>query len=623
MKRVRWLGLFAVLGAALSCSSNPRAAADLPVPSYSTLKIEELKSLFQSSASHALEAIGAILDEDPSTRPANGPSDVELNGLATDAEAKVETEYKTALASKDFPTALARLDSLKALSLQDGFSKLLSKDAAAIAASWSDRRSSILVAEAEDFYSKSMTTPAFLVYLSALDAGRAKSPSFSAGELDLWAGRALKARDRRTLRLLCDELSSRAAALPDGAAEFLAARDTMTKMRSGVVTIWVDKGIRIEQGLGIPDRVLGTGFYIDPAGYVLTNYHVIASEVDPKYKGYSHMSVRPADAPEDRIGAKVVGYDRVLDLAIVKVDAVPEYVFSFSDGADMVPGQKIFARGSPAGLEDTVSSGIVSAVGRKIMQIGSAIQIDVAVNPGNSGGPLIDESGGVTGVVFAGMPQFQNLNFAIPSFWILKVLPDLFRGGELKGSWLGISLAEKESGPARDGIEITYRHPSSAAGMEEGDRLLDIDGEKPKDIAAAQAMMLQHSAGSLIRVRVEDGGTEKVELRYLAERPFSPLESASRIDRQDKLFPALFGMSLTPLPGNLFESANFTVAKVWPGSIADESGLSEDDPISLKRFFVDHEQRVAFAQIYVKKRKAGFLESIIQIPASLDIPDFI
>ena len=227
------------------------------------------------------------------------------------------------------------------MSSQDGFSKLLSKSAAAIAASWSDNRSSILVTEAEDFYSKSMATPAFLVYLSALDAGRAKSPSFSPGELDLWAGRALKARDRRTLRLLCDELSSRSAALPAGATEFLAARDTMTKMRSGVVTIWVDKGIRIEQGLGIPDRVLGTGFYIDGAGYVLTNYHVIASEVDPKYKGYSHMSVRPSDAPEERIGAKVIGYDRLLDLAIIKVDAVPEYVFSLSEGLDLVPGQKI------------------------------------------------------------------------------------------------------------------------------------------------------------------------------------------------------------------------------------------------------------------------------------------
>jgi S1-C subfamily serine protease len=623
MRRAKWLGLLAASAAALACSSAPRAETGESAPSYSKLKIEELKSLSHADASHALEAIGSILGEDSSQRPAEGPSDAELASLATDAEAKIVAEYRSALASKDYPTALARLDSFKALNSIDGFAKLLPEDARALAAAWSENRSSLMAAEAEDFYSKSQETPAFLIYLAALDAGRARSPSFSANELTLWAGRALGARDRRTLRLLCAELASRSLPLPPGAQEFLASRDTMAKMRSGVVTIWVDKGIKVEQGLGMPDRVLGTGFYIDRAGYALTNYHVIASEVDPKYKGYSHMSVRPANAPEERIGAKVVGYDRLLDLAIVKVDAVPDYVFSLSDGSDLLPGQKIFAIGSPAGLEDTVTSGIVSAVGRKILQIGDAMQVDASLNPGNSGGPLLDESGEAVGVVFAGMPQFQNLNFAIPSFWILKVLPDLFRGGELKRAWLGISLAEKESGPAIGGIEVTYRHPSAAAGVEEGDRLIDIDGEKPKDIPDAQSMMLRHEPGSLVLMRVSSDGKEKVELRYLAERPFSPLESASRLDRQDRLFPALYGMALSPMPGNIFESANFSVSKVWPGSIADESGLSENDPISLKRFFVDRDQRVAYAQLYVKKRKAGFLESIIQIPASLDIPDFI
>jgi membrane-associated protease RseP (regulator of RpoE activity) len=221
------------------------------------------------------------------------------------------------------------------------------------------------------------------------------------------------------------------------------------------------------------------------------------------------------------------------------------------------------------------------------------------------------------------MPQFPGLNFAIPSDWALRVLPGLFRGGELHRAWLGISLAEKESGPVQDGIEITYRHPAVAAGIEEGDRLIEIDGEKPKSIPSAQALLLKREQGGLALVKIAGDGKNRVELRYLADRPFSPLESAARLDRKDRLFPALFGMSLTPLPGNFFESSNYNVAKIWPGSVADEAGLSENDPISLRRFFVDPEQRAAFIQIYVKKRKAGFLESIIQVPASLDIPDFI
>jgi S1-C subfamily serine protease len=624
-----------------ACSTTPHSDSVVSAPSYSKLKIEQLRMLSQSEPARALEAIAAILGEESAQRPMGGPSDEELTSLATDAEAAIETEYRSALSSKDYPAALVRLDSLKALSEQEGLSALLSRSAAAEAAAWRVKRSSLLEKEAEDFYAKGQSTPALLVYLSALEAGRAdtlgvdSSPPgtenvgilppqiFSFAELSLWADRAFKAHDRRSLTLLCQELSARSVALPAGAEEFLATRDTMAKMRSGVVTIRVDKGIKIEQGMGMPDRVLGTGFYIDHSGYVLTNYHVIASEVDPKYKGYSHMSVKPFDSPEDRIGAKVVGYDRLLDLALIKVDVVPDYVFSLSDGANLAPGQKIYAIGSPAGLEDTVTSGIVSAVGRKILQTGDAMQVDAALNPGNSGGPLLDESGGAVGVVFAGMPQFQSLNFAIPSAWIIKVLPELFRGGELHRAWLGLSLAKKESGPSIDGIEVTYRHPSIAAGVEEGDRLLDIGGEKPKDIGSAQAMLLHRGSGGLVRVRVASGGKERIELRYLAERPFLPLDSAVRLDRQDRLFPVLFGMSLTPLPGSLFDSSSYSVAKVWPGSIADESGLSENDPISLKRFFVDREQQAVFIQIYVKKRKAGFLESIIQIPASLEISDFI
>jgi hypothetical protein len=206
---------------------------------------------------------------------------------------------------------------------------------------------------------------------------------------------------------------------------------------------------------------------------------------------------------------------------------------------------------------------------------------------------------------------------------VLKVLPELFAGGENKRAWLGLSIAEKESAPVQPGLGITYRHPSAAEGIEEGDRLLAIDGEAPKDIPAAQALMLGYIPGSLALVSVSRGGAERSELRYVAERPFEPLDSAARLDRKDRLFPALFGMSVTPLPGSLLESSNYSIAKVWPGSIADEAGLSENDPISLKRFVVDQENRAAYIQIYVKKRKAGFLESIIQIPASLDTPDFI
>ena len=493
-------------------------------------------------------------------------------------------------------------------------------------AAWKARRSSFLASEADAFFEKGQTAPALLVYVDALaESGNDTSLApFSGDRLELWAKRALEARDRASFKRLCAELSARSLALPEGAASYLDSKDSMESMRKGVVTIRVDKGIKIEQGVGVPDRELGSAFFIDRAGYAITNYHVIESEVDPTYEGYSSISAKPADAPEDRLGAKVIGYDRLLDLALIKVDTTPEYVFSLSEGIQLLRrAQDILAIGSPAGLENTVTSGIVSAQGRKILQTGSSIQVDVALNPGNSGGPLLDESGDVVGVVYAGMLQYQGLNFAIPSEWVLKVLPDLFRGGEVKRAWLGLCLAENESGPRRAGIEITYRHPALAAGIDEGDRILAIDGTKLKDIPATQALLLRSNPGVLSLVKIERGGVEKTLLRSMGERPFTPFESAVRLDRKEKLFPPLFGMSLSPLPSSLFDSANFSVSKVWPGSIADESGLSENDPISLRRFVVDKEQHAAYIQIYVKKRKAGFLESVIQIPASLDTPDFI
>lgn len=622
--------LMAVIAAAsllFSCATTgpkPKGGGkERAAPSYSQLKLEQLKDLSSSDAPAALAAIASLLETKAGDRPASGPSDVDLQALASDSASKIEADYKAARAAKDYSTALSSLESLKALADSPRLAPSLGPDAAVTASSYAENRAAILKEEAEAFFSKDQKTPAFLVYLSALRASGVSPAVFPDAELSQWAKRALEARDRYALKLLCSTLASRSLPLPEGAAAILSLRDSVATMRSGVVTIRVDRGIKIEQGLGTPDRVLGTGFYIDRSGYVLTNYHVIASEVDPTYKGYSHMSVRPADSPEDRIGAKVIGYDKLLDLAVIKVDAKPDYVFSFGDSAELASGQKVLAIGSPVGLENTVTSGIVSASGRKLLQTGNAIQIDAALNPGNSGGPLIDETGSVVGVVFAGMTQYQSLNFAIPSEWALMVLPELFAGGECKRAWLGLSLAEKESPPIQPGLGITYRHPSSAAGIEEGDRLLAIGGQEPKDIPAAQAIMLGYHPGSLAVVSVSRGGVQRSELRYVAERPFEPLESAARLDRKDRLFPALFGMSVTPLPSGLFESSNYSIAKVWPGSIADEAGLSENDPISLKRFVVDQENRAAYIQIYVKKRKAGFLESIIQIPASLDTPDFL
>jgi S1-C subfamily serine protease len=202
--------------------------------------------------------------------------------------------------------------------------------------------------------------------------------------------------------------------------------------------------------------VIGSGFFVDRSGYLLTNYHVIASEVDPKYEGFSRLSVRLPGSPELRVPAKVVGWDPVFDLALLKVETVPEFWLSFSGRAAFAPGDRIYAIGSPVGLDSTVTSGIVSAAGRRFLELGDAVQVDVAVNPGNSGGPLLDERGELAGIVFAGMPQFQGLNFAVPSRWIVALLPGLYDGGETVHPWTGLAFHENPAPP-----ELLYAFPGA------------------------------------------------------------------------------------------------------------------------------------------------------------------
>ncbi|MDR3248958.1 MAG: S1C family serine protease, partial [Treponema sp.] len=218
---------------------------------------------------------------------------------------------------------------------------------------------------------------------------------------------AVKARQRRTAAFFLAgvEQSAPGAYIPEDLRAYAQGRDSPQDMIKGVATVLIDRGMRIEQGRGFPDRILGSAFFVDASGLLITNYHVIASEVDPKYEGYSCMTIRLGDSTSPRIPARVIGWDKAMDLALIKTEISPEYVFSVVDRVVPQVGDSILAIGSPGGLEKTVTMGIVSALSRRFLQIGDVIQIDAAVNSGNSGGPVVDTSGRLVGIVFAGAAQ--------------------------------------------------------------------------------------------------------------------------------------------------------------------------------------------------------------------------
>lgn len=407
---------------------------------------------------------------------------------------------------------------------------------------------------------------------------------------------------------------------PEGFKEMVGQQLRIDKMVPATVTIWVNRGIKLEGGVGFPDRVIGSGFFIDRRGYILTNYHVIESEVDPQYEGYSRLFIRLSKDPDQKIPAKVVGWDKNFDIALLKTEIDPEISFSFFMEEDFYPGERIFAIGSPGGLENTVTAGIVSATGRRLLQLGDTLQVDVPINFGNSGGPLLNEEGDLVAVVFAGIEQFEGINFAIPGHWIMDLLPRLYQGGAVIHSWMGASVMENLLG-----LEVVYTVPDSPvqkAGILLGDIITGINGVTYTRITDVQKKLLQFDPGVILKVEWMHGDDTVTGFLALEERPPIPMEIALEKDSRDNVIPSLFGMKIEKTGTRLFKE-EYVIKDVYRGSIADETGLSVNDPLTIIGWEIDWDQGIIYLKVKIKKRSAGFLESAIQLGAYLETANII
>jgi serine protease Do len=442
----------------------------------------------------------------------------------------------------------------------------------------------------------------------------------------LFLEKAIEGRQRRSSAFfLAAAQTAGGKNIPANLREYAQGRDTASDMIKGVATVLVDRGYKIERGYGVPDKVLGSAFFVDASGLLITNYHVIASEVDPKRKGYSRMYIRMGDSSNPRVPARVIGWDQALDLALIKTEINTDYVFSLVDRVIPRIGDTVLAMGSPIGLQMTVTSGIVSALGRRFLQIGDVIQIDAAVNHGNSGGPVVDNEGRLVGIVFAGVEQHQGLNFAIPAEMLAAALPSMLKGGKSQRPWLGMTLCETYSE-----AEIIYTAPNTPAFLHkvrEGVFIKTINGKTvtaPNGgiIPALQNLILTCGPGELVVVETIDKNTEEVKKKIMmtVPRPDLPLLDAAKVDKRDRIAAPLFGMILTPLQSTIF-SSSFRVNRIVRGSIADEAGISVDDPVFIARLRLMEEEGYAVMDISVKKRRMGYIETPMQLPAYLNSPD--
>ncbi len=399
----------------------------------------------------------------------------------------------------------------------------------------------------------------------------------------------------------------------------------MSSLVNGTVTVYVDRGMKVQGGYALPDAVLGSGFFISKNGYIVTNHHVISSCVDPTYEGYARLYIKLAQDPDTRIPARVIGYDSVVDLALLKTEVDAPYVFTLGSSSDLEVGDRVYAIGSPLGLDRTLTSGVISATDRSLVALGKVFQIDAAVNSGNSGGPLVDSQGKVQAIVFAGVQNYQGLNFAIPVEYLKSELHILYNGGERRHPWIEAYGRTKRNAGANannEGLEVQYVIPGGSAylaGLRSGDVIISVNEKPITSIDDFHLEMLTQLSSSIVNIKAQnDNGEEKVYTVYLTDRPEYPGYTVYTRDLISQAMIALTGMEL--VRASTENSNIYSVKRVIKGSSAEESGFSEGDIVQIARTELNEDKSALIVVLSTRKNKNGYIDISIAVAVPLDNP---
>jgi serine protease Do len=336
-----------------------------------------------------------------------------------------------------------------------------------------------------------------------------------------------------------------------------------------------------------PAHALGSGFIIDPAGYIVTNNHVVDHAHDIKVTLDDGQSYT----------AKVVGRDAKTDLAVLKIDAgKPVPYLAFGDSGKERVGDWVIAVGNPFGLGGTVTAGIVSAHDRDLNNgpYDNYMQIDAPINPGNSGGPVFNQSGQVIGIdtaIYSPNGGSVGIGFAIPSNVATKVVSQLREHGSVERGWLGIAmqpltpaLAKAIGHSGAEGVivnQVMENSPASRAKLQQGDVITAFNDQAvkgPRDLALDVA---NAASGTTAKLTIWRESSQSVVTVDIGEQP---VQHAS-LDRGDNN-TAPVGMALAPLTQDQHQELGVDpsvqgalVAQVTPGSRADQSGVQPGDVI--------------------------------------------
>ena len=361
---------------------------------------------------------------------------------------------------------------------------------------------------------------------------------------------------------------------------------------------------------------MGSGVVISPDGYIVTNNHVIDGAVD----------IRVTTSNRRVLKAKLVGADPLTDLAVLKVNGSDLASAPWGDSKEVRPGQTVLAFGNPYGFRFTVTRGIVSAVNRANpdptdrSKPGEFIQTDAAINPGNSGGPLVDARGQVVGIntfLISSSGSFSGMGFAIPSQIVRPTVEALIRDGKVSHGHIGIGIADVtpenakffDESNATGGVvtQVEPDSPGAKAGLQIGDVITEIDGQKVSDAGELQVLVGQKQPGSKIMLKVlRDGKSMSVPvtLEELGNRK----EEGDGGNGEDhgKVHWGIGLSNLTPEMRDQLQAPReihgAVIEQVQPGSSADNAGLQRGDIIlEVNRHKVQSASDVQQALANVKK----------------------
>ncbi len=335
-------------------------------------------------------------------------------------------------------------------------------------------------------------------------------------------------------------------------------------------------------------RAQGSGFIIDPAGYIVTNNHVV--------DGASEVTVTLTDGTDYK--AKVIGRDDKTDLALVKVEAGhPLPYVAFGDSDKELEGDWVIAVGNPYGLGGTVTAGIISAHGRNINAgpYDDFLQIDAPINPGNSGGPLFNQNGQVVGIdtaIYSPTGGSVGIGFAIPSNVAKKIVVDLREHGTVARGWLGIAmqpltpaLAKAAGLSKEEGVlvnSVTPNSPAAKGDVQQGDVITAYDGKPIKDARDLAMAVAGTPSGRNASITVwRDNHQRNLNVTIGTEQKSERMASNEPAAQESPV-----GLTLQELTPDMRQQLNLDattrgvlVNDVTQGSRADESGVQAGDVI--------------------------------------------